>query len=280
MDSGQYAIDRFDTILDQSAKYVKPYLPTLARFLLCSTFLEDSVRIITRWDDQTYHLEHDQGFSYHGTISFLVLNVMVMLTCSTLAILKKQTDIAVGGLFAVVLSQCYGYGLYFNRSWMLRSISVSGGLLMLLADAMSARKKRELFAPLLTNSIGDATGSKGRKTSLLQLLGRSLLVALFLSFMFAGELSAARLAVAAISFVGCVMVVVGFKAKWSAWVLLSFLCISNVVLNNWWTLHHEDPKRDFQKFDFFQTLSVMGGFLLLVNSGPGGLSMDEKKKDY
>ncbi|KAJ3248339.1 hypothetical protein HDU78_000965 [Chytriomyces hyalinus] len=277
METGRKAIDRFDAALEQSAKYIKPHLPTLARFLLCSTFLEDSMRIITRWDDQEYHLEYDQHFSHYGTVSFLITNVIVMVICSTLAILKKNTEYAVGGLFGIVLSQCYGYGLFFNKSWMLRSISVSGGLLMLLADSMSAAKKRELFAPLLTNSIHQG-GLKGNKTNILQLFGRSLLVALFLSFMIAGEMTMTRCVVAALSFVGCVMVVVGFKAKWSAWVLLTFLCVSNVLLNNWWTLHHEDPQRDFQKFDFFQTLSVMGGFLLLVNSGPGGLSIDSKKE--
>jgi uncharacterized membrane protein YphA (DoxX/SURF4 family) len=62
--------------------------------------------------------------------------------------------------------------------------------------------------------------------------------------------------------------------------LLALLSISNILLNNWWSLHANHPQRDFVKYDFFQTLSIMGGFLLLIQIGPGGMSVDEKKKAF
>jgi uncharacterized membrane protein YphA (DoxX/SURF4 family) len=32
-------------------------------------------------------------------------------------------------------------------------------------------------------------------------------------------------------------------------------------------------------FEFFQVLSILGGFLLMLNNGPGEISVDGRKKD-
>ncbi|KAI9357306.1 SURF4 family-domain-containing protein [Zopfochytrium polystomum] len=269
---------QFEEVLEKAGRYSRPVLPAVARFLMVATFLEDSLRICSQWGDQRYYLSKYRGFPPFGADLFLSANVTTMTVCSVLSIVKRYPSFAVGGLFAAVTAQSIGYGLIFDPSFFLRTLSVCGGLLMLLADAYSREVARATY---------------------LQLAGRVLLVLLFVAFASsgagagAGEGSssisggggssnlllqllspgaAVRAAVGLVSVVGCVMVVVGFKARYSAWVLITFLCVSNVVLNNWWTLH--------QSTTFFQNLSVMGGFLLLANLGPGGISVDEKKKNF
>jgi uncharacterized membrane protein YphA (DoxX/SURF4 family) len=194
-----------------------------------------------------------------------------MLSCSSLVIVKKHQEYAVYGLFAVVILQAFGYGLVFNMSFFLRNLSVIGGLLMVLSDSFSKRK--QMFAALPSMSETD-------RREYFQLAGRILLIFLFIGSAFHGEWSFGRVLVSLIGLAAAIMVIVGFKAKWSAIFLILFLSVFNVLINNFWATQHNHFQRDFLKYDFFQTLSTVGGFLLLVNIGPGGLSLDEKKKAF
>ncbi|RKP07915.1 SURF4-domain-containing protein [Thamnocephalis sphaerospora] len=261
----------FEDVLDKLASPLKPHVPVIGRFLLVVTFLEDALRLLFQWNDQlnylTYHRRIPQALVY----TFLIYNVLAMLIGSFMAIAKKRTEIAVGALFSVVVLQAFAYGLATEWHFFLRNVSIIGGLLMLLSDSLSRRKT--LFAGLPSINEND-------RSTYFQLAGRILLVFLFLSFILSDDLSLLRVISSLIGFIACVMVVVGFKAKWSASFLVIFLSIFNIVINNWWSFSDGHPQRDFVKYDFFQILSIVGGLLLLVNQGPGGLSVDEKKKQY
>ena len=150
-----------------------------------------------------------------------------MTACSVMVIARKHSDYAVVGLLSVVVLQALGYGLIFDLNFFLRNLSVVGGLLMVLSDSWV----RKTFAPAGLPQIDE----KDRKMYF-QLAGRVLLIFLFVGFVFAGGWSIWRVLVSLFGFVACVMVVVGFKAKWSAVILVVLLSVFNVLVNNFWTV--------------------------------------------
>jgi len=143
-----------------------------------------------------------------------------MVSCSTLVITRKYSDYAVGGLIGVVVTQALGYGLIFDLNFFLRNLSVMGGLLMVLSDSWVRKSKAFAGLPQIDE--------KDRKMYF-QLAGRVLLIFLFVGFVFSGKWSV-------FGFVACVMVVVGFKAKFSAIMLVVILSVFNILVNNFWTV--------------------------------------------
>jgi uncharacterized membrane protein YphA (DoxX/SURF4 family) len=176
---------------------------------------------------------------------FLIANVIAMSVSSFMIIVRKHSEYAVMGLFGVVITQALGYGLIFDLNFFLRNLSVMGGLLMVLSDSWV----RKRFAPAGLPTLDE----KDRKMYF-QLAGRVLLIFLFVGFVFAGEWSFGRVVVILLGAVACVMVVVGFKAKWSAVMLVVILSVFNLLVNNFWTV----------SFDF---LPLLCSCLHLANLG-------------
>merc|ERR1712004_92655 len=102
-----------------------------------------------------------------------------------------------------------------------------------------------------------SVGEDKKPKSYLQLTGRVLLVFLFLSL-------------------------IRFEADASQMIYTlvtsALMGVHNITHNCFWTINTRKPLRDFLRYDFFQTLSFMGGLLMVVVIGPGEVSFDEKKK--
>ena len=132
-----------------------------------------------------------------------------MTASSLLVIIRKHSEYAVMGLIGVVVTQALGYGLIFDLNFFLR------------------------FAPAGLPSLDE----KDRKMYF-QLAGRVLLIFLFIGVVFAGDWSFLRVIVILVGGVACVMVAVGFKAKWSAIILVMILSMFNIIVNNFWTVRY------------------------------------------
>lgn len=150
-----------------------------------------------------------------------------------------------------------------------RNLALTGSLLLLLAEASAETKTMFAGLPSMGNN---------QRQSYMQLVGRILVIFMFIS-LFKVDFSVIRMLMLFIGACLIVCVAVGFKTKLAALLLVTLLSIANVFLNSFWMLPSSSYMRDFLKYDFFQTLSVIGGLLFVVALGPGGLSFDEHKKE-
>lgn len=151
-----------------------------------------------------------------------------------------------------------------------RNLALAGGVLLLLAEDRAEGKS--LFAGL--PSLGENSPKQ-----YMQLSGRILLVLMFLTLLRL-ELDFFHIIQNLIGTALIILIAIGYKTKLSALVLAVWLTLLNMYFNAWWNIPSYKPMRDFLKYDFFQTLSVIGGLLLVVAYGPGGVSMDEHKKKW
>lgn len=76
--------------------------------------------------------------------------------------------------------------------------------------------------------------------------------------------------------VGSLSVIVGYKARFGATLLLVFLVLATYFFHDFWA--QTDPKaQQDQMIQFMKNLSMMGAMLLIIANGPGPLSLDERR---
>lgn len=81
-----------------------------------------------------------------------------------------------------------------------------------------------------------------------------------------------------IAFLGGVSILLGFKAKWGAWLIVLFLVPVTIMIHNFWAI--ADPvQAQIQHVNFMKNLSMLGAALLIAHFGSGPLSLDGGKRD-
>jgi putative oxidoreductase len=77
-----------------------------------------------------------------------------------------------------------------------------------------------------------------------------------------------------LSLLGGLSVLVGFKARWGALLLVLFLVPVTLMMHNFWAV--TDPQMAMvQRVNFFKNLGLLGGALIIAYFGAGPVSVDE-----
>lgn len=70
------------------------------------------------------------------------------------------------------------------------------------------------------------------------------------------------------------MLVVGWKARWAAFLLAAFTAIVTMFFHNFWAM--PEAQKMMQQITFMKNLGLIGGLLLVMAFGPGRLSIDKR----
>lgn len=269
LNNPQLVINKLETHADSIIRHCRLILPTISRIFLIGTFFEDGIRMWFQWADQRdyigYHWEVPMLI---GTL-FVIFNLLAQLGGSLMVILRKKVRVACAILLSVVVIQTLAYNVLWSINFLLRNLSLVGCLALLFAETFESGRQ-VLFAgvPNLDNK---------RPQNWMQFIGRLLIVSMFLTVQ-SWELSLFYIFETIIACVLMFLVTIGWRTKLSALILAAYLFLMNFYMNAFWTLDYHSPTRDLYKYDFFQMFSIIGGLLMLINLGPGKVSLDHARR--
>jgi putative oxidoreductase len=76
-----------------------------------------------------------------------------------------------------------------------------------------------------------------------------------------------------IQIVAGVALIIGWKTRWAAWLLVLYVVIATLMAHRYW--EYDAAQYALQMQHFFKNLAIIGGLLLLTAFGPGPMSVDK-----
>jgi len=277
--------DTLEANLTKKARH--SFLAKVGPTLLCLTFIDDGLRVPLRWSEQHNYMIHSMNMWSWLAAVVLIASSATQLFASWLILRPvsfqpSRVKMACYMLLTFVTLQPVLYGQVYDLDFMCRSSTMAGGLLLLIwgENDKIGRRTDSALGGLLAHDADERSADK------LQLAGRLLLTFMFLFQAVFGQQGGLHSVLESPSvwnvssscalFALSLMVCLGFKAEWSSFVLTAVLGVANFFLYPFWNA--DAHLADYLRYYFFQTLSIMGGLMLLTLHGPGGLSLDGQKK--
>lgn len=78
----------------------------------------------------------------------------------------------------------------------------------------------------------------------------------------------------AFELLGSLSVILGYKARWGALLLIVFLIPATLVFHDFWAFQGRD--REMQLIHFLKNVAIAGGLLTLLANGPGELALEAR----
>jgi len=272
MQNNQELIDKAEDVADNILRSGKKILPILGRFFLISTFVEDGFRMWYQWNEQRDYINTSWNCGTFIANSFVFINLVGQLAGSFMILAQKHVKPVCASLLVIIFLQSLAYSILWDMKFLMRSLSLCGAVMLILAESKQEARSIFVGVPTMDNVHNNPK-------NLMQLSGRILLILMFMTLLKfnTNPLDLFR------NLVGSVLmlaVAAGYKTKACSLLLCIWLMILNITMHNFWRHRSGSIMNDYKKFDFFQTLSVIGGLMMLVTLGPGGVSLDERKKMY
>lgn len=300
--------------LDERINFTKTFwiVQGVARFFVVLTFLEDAARMAYDFQRQTKTVlyVHDGHWSIIAAQACVACSFLVQATSSMMICLGLKIRIGCVLLLLWSMLHPFMYKQQYNLEFVLETISIMGGLCILLSCTYVKTSKKGQVLPI---ESGSSTSAQDTYTaSSLQLIGRIFLVFIFafqgfftLHDNFANEFHTeehsnmmyiADVLFALLVFGCCTLVIVGLKARWVGLAIaLTYLLFNAYEHPFWWyylsdessfllsnEIHGFQRRRvpkvvfvDHQTYYFFQAMSTVGAVMLLALHGPGTFSHDE-----
>lgn len=290
-------------------KHLYRRIALFSRVLIVFTFLDDALRVATDYEGQVNTFYGLWGRSCAHLLP--ILSVVIQSTGVLLVLMSRQPQYGCCVLIVWTIVHPFMYAQQANLEFLLESVTICGGLLILLSSERA--KLAQAYRTALP--VDERHGVEVADGKALLLVGRMAVSAVFVYYVaktmyeriwaleadsrvpwFTQASASIADGVLMVSLaVATGLIIVGMKSRWCAFLLAVVMVLAACYKHPWFIYMWSDKmfKLDVvvgdargmqveawlyashQRYFFFQQLSTAGALLQLVVHGPGTFSVDE-----